>query len=473
MTAVNKELADVGLIGLGTMGQNLAHNITNHGFSITVYNRTGEKTKQFVASYGNDTLQGEIDLSRFVASLKRPRKIIILVSAGAPVDSVIEELLPRIDNGDIIIDCGNSHYRDTMRRFNYLKENDTEFIGCGVSGGEEGALHGPSFMPGGSQGAWEKVKPVFEATAAKDFSDRPCVSYIGNTGAGHYVKMVHNGIEYGVMELMAEVYDLFRSLYGLKAPQIADIFASFGRGKLRSYLFDISVPVLRRKDDLSHGYLIDHILDVAGQKGTGGWTTIDAIERNIPVPTIAEAVFARAISSQDGIRRRTRNMTTKKTKPRISLKKFIPVAKNALFGALLVTYAQGYHLISAAGKTEQWSIDLGELSRIWQGGCIIRADMLRLFHNIYSKQKESHHLFTIPHIQSHLATNLPALRGVILTATAAHVPTPALAASYAYTVSMSAHHLPANFIQGLRDFFGAHTYQRTDRDGTFHTSWQE
>lgn len=361
--------AQIGLIGLAVMGANLARNIASKDFDIIVYNRTKEKTAEFIKQYGNAHLSGEMqDLSNFVASIERPRKIIIMVQAGKPVDAVIEELLPYLDADDCIIDCGNSYYRDTIRREAYLAPKSIHFVGCGVSGGEEGALHGPSIMPGGSKENYVRLRPILEAIAARDFNGQACVTHIGTGASGHFVKMVHNGIEYAVMQIMAESYDALRKLYGLSAPGIADIFEDYSKGKLGSYLFDISLKVLRKEDEFKKGEsLVDYILDRAGQKGTGKWTAIDALERNVCVPTIAEAVFARNISANKKLRTELSTVFEEfhgKNLP--PLNKFLPLLKNGLYASILSAYAQGYDLISQASREEGWDVNLAEVSRIWE-----------------------------------------------------------------------------------------------------------
>ncbi len=467
------EKARIGLIGLAVMGANLARNIANNNFDIVVYNRTTETMKEFIAEHGNEHLAGEENLEDFVAKLERPRRIIMMVKAGDPVDMVIEQLTPLLEKGDMIIDCGNSNYKDTQRRFNSLEEKGLIFVGCGVSGGEEGALKGPAIMPGGTQASWDALKEILEAIAAKDFSGKPCVTFVGENGAGHYVKMVHNGIEYGVMQMMAEAYEVLHSVYKLTPPQIAEIFKKYNDGKLQSYLFEISVAVLSEKDEFNKdGYLIDYILDKAAQKGTGKWTAIDALDRGISLPTITESVFARLNSSYKDKRVEISKLYPKEnTKPDLPLEEFTQVLEDALYAGMLSSYAQGYHLIQAAAAEEGWKIDLAEVSRIWEGGCIIRAKILNTLHETFSKANANMHLFEIPEMQKDLQESVPYLRVLVGFCSEYGVPIPSLAGSLAYFESMTSEHLPANFLQGLRDYFGAHTYNRTDREGTFHTDW--
>jgi len=473
---------DIGLIGLAVMGANLARNIANHEFKITVYNRTIDKTREFLDQYGSKNLTGAFDLKAFVESLEKPRKIIIMVKAGKPVDAVIESLLPLLEKEDIIIDCGNSYFKDTQKRFEFLKAQGLKFIGCGVSGGEEGALNGPSMMPGGDFESWKSLKGIFESIAAKDFSGKPCVAYIGDNGAGHFVKMVHNGIEYGVMQMMAEAYDLLRSVYKLSAPEIGKIFEQYNKGKLKSYLFEISKVVLNKKDDLDSGkYLIDMILDQAAQKGTGKWTAIDALDRGITLSSITEAVFARTVSSQKEKRIKIAKIYEQKfeNKNLQLLDNFIKELENALYAGMLSSYAQGYDLISTAAEEEGWKINLSEISRIWEGGCIIRADILNFLHKAYSNTPSrdalqcvsTKHLFEINKIKDDLKKSIPDLRKIVSFCAENSVPTPSLSTALSYFDSMTRENLPANFIQGLRDYFGAHTYERIDRDGSFHCEW--
>lgn len=463
---------NIGLIGLAVMGQNLARNIAGRGFQVVVYNRTYATAEQFIAQHGNDHLTSAETIQKLVKKLDRPRQIFLMVKAGAPVDSVIEQLLPYLEAGDIIIDAGNSNYHDTVRRAQELAEKNIRLLGTGISGGEEGALKGPSIMPGGDQTAWAEVKSLFEAIAARDFDGGSCVSYIGKSGAGHYVKMVHNGIEYGVMQLMAEAYHLLSSLYGLTAGQIGEIFATYNQGKLNSFLFEIAVPVLQRLDKPGGEFLIDKILDRATQKGTGRWTAEDALQRGVVLSTITEAVFARVLSSQKSERSALSPLYPSEPAPALmDLVTFKPLLEKALYAAMLSTYAQGYDLITTAAKEEGWQINLGEVSRIWEGGCIIRAEILRKLHQAYSGTSGDLHLFAIPTISTELQTSIPALRVLIGIAAPSGVPVLGLYSALSYFESMRCERLPANFIQGLRDFFGAHTYERIDQPGSFHTDW--
>jgi len=462
---------EIGLIGLATMGANLARNIADKKIATLVYNRTAERTREYLQEFGNDSLQGTKDLKSFVESLKVPRKIILLVKAGNPVDEMITQLMPFLSSGDSIIDCGNSNYVDTIRRTQELSQKNIHFVGCGISGGEEGALHGPSLMPGGSESSWEMMKPVWEKIAAKDFQGSPCVTHVGENGAGHYVKMVHNGIEYAVMQVMAEAYDLLRKLYQLSAEQIANIFEEYNTGRLESYLFEISVPVLRKKEgDTS---LIDLILDKAGQKGTGKWTAIEGLDRAVGVSSISEAVFARVNSGEKNLRKKLSGHFPKShLSTQLGLEDFSRQLERALYASLLSIYAQGFELIKKAAQENNWNIDLSEIARIWQGGCIIRAKMLEFLTEMYRKSTSNPHLFEVSEIQANLNECLQDWRDVISLSLYHGVPTPGLTSALQYLDTLSSDQLPANLIQGLRDYFGAHTYERNDRPGIFHTKWE-
>lgn len=464
---------DVALIGLGVMGQSLARNIASRKFSTLVFNRTTATAETFIKEYGNKYLDYRTDLKTLVKNLKTPRKIIVMVNAGQPVDDVISHLLPLIDKGDVIIDAGNSNFGDSIRRAAELSKKGIEFIGMGVSGGEEGALRGPSIMPGCTARGWKLIKPIVEKIAAKDFKGKPCVTHVGSDGAGHYVKMVHNGIEYGVMQMMAEAYDLLRNVYGLSAPQIGKIFEKYNKGRLKSYLFEIAVPVLTRKDEFKKGYLLDYILDSAGQKGTGRWVAIDALERGVVLPTITESVYARSVSAFKADRVKLAKLFKKpKVKKPMPLATFTKLLEDALYAGMISSYAQGFELIRAAAKEQKWSINFAEVARIWEGGCIIRATLLNFLHKAFMSAKgKPVHLFEIKEVRKAMQTNLIALRKTVSVGAETGVPVPCLGVSLAYFESITSANLPANFLQGLRDFFGAHTYERVDKKCIFHTPW--
>ena len=465
--------SDFGLIGLGVMGQNLSRNVASRKFRVTVYNRTTEVTDKFIAKHGNEFLVGEKDLNAFVESIKKPRKIMIMVKAGPAVDAVIKSLLPYLDKNDILIDGGNSYYKDTQKRFTELKKKGILYVGCGVSGGEEGALNGPSLMPGGSKKAWASTKKIFEAMAAKDFAGAPCVTYVGDNGAGHYVKMVHNGIEYAVMQLMSETYAIYRKVYKLPSYKIAKIFDKLNQGKLNSYLFEIAVPVLSKSDEKTgQCCLIYKILDKAGNKGTGKWASLDALDRGVAVPTVTQAVFARYISSEKKERTKLEKIYEHKHKKAMSLGKFNKLIEDALYAAILSCYAQGYDLIQKAAEEEKWDIDLAEVSRIWEGGCIIRAKLLNIMHEAYTNTKDkSRHVFAVPEVVEIMKTNSDSLRKLVSQNVSTRVNLPGFSSSLYYFEAMTEERLPANFIQGLRDYFGAHTFERVDEAGDFHADW--
>lgn len=466
--------ADIGLIGLAVMGANLARNIASRGHNVLVYNRTYETTQTFIANFGGANLQGSENIENFVKGIKRPRHIIVMVKAGEGVDAVIAQLIPLLEEGDTIIDCGNSYFLDTIRRYEELKVKGINFVGCGVSGGEEGALNGPSIMPGGDIDSYERLKPVLESIAAKDFSGKPCVSYMGQNGAGHYVKMVHNGIEYGVMQIMAEAYELLRSVYGLSPVEISTIFERFNKGKLNSYLFEIAVHILRQKDEFHpDGYLIDYILDKAEQKGTGKWTGKDSLDRGITLSTITEAVYARTVSAQKKLREKLISLSKKPAQEKKSISEAeVHTLEQALYNAMLTCYAQGFDLIHAAAREQGWDINLPEIARIWEGGCIIRAKILNELHAAFSdKNYASSHLYEIPVISEAMSGTIEDLRTIVKFSVEHAIPAPCLTSALVYFDSITRAQTSANFIQGLRDYFGAHTYERTDREGIFHTKW--
>lgn len=442
--------ADIGLIGLGVMGAALARNIAAHGFFVSVFNRTTEKTDEFVKTFGSANLDGKETLTDLVASLNRPRKIILMVTAGDALDQVIAELIPLLQEGDIIVDGGNSFYRDTIRREVDLKKRRIHFVGCGISGGEYGALHGPSLMVGGSNESYQAMKRIWKKIAAKDFSNQPCVAHFGLNGAGHYVKMVHNGIEYALLQLIAEAYDLLRKVYRLSADQIADIFEDYTKGELSSYLMEIAVQVLKRKDDLAEGYLVDHILDQAEEKGTGRWTVIDALERGVSVPMIAASVLARSMPFPSNRQHMPKKAVLSLAKP-LPFSQFRENLKKAFSSAFYLAYQEGFALLKKASIDMDWNLSLSEITRIWQGGCIIRAKMLS---SIQTSQQVN-----------------PELSELVVLGMKSAVPLPVFSAAIGTSVSWQSEKSPANLIQGMRDYFGSHGYKRTDRDGIFHTQW--
>lgn len=468
--------SQLGIIGLGTMGSNLARNFLNHGISITVYNRTFDKTQKFLDKYGTSDVFGVETIEDLVESLEEPKKILIMIKPGKPIDRILEKIVPLLPKGGIIIDGGNSFYKDTIVRAAELDEKSICYVGMGVSGGAEGALSGPSLMPGGCAKSWNELRGMLELIAAKDFSGKPCVSLIGRDGAGHYVKMIHNGIEYAIVQIMAEAYNLLSSIYNLSAPEVGEIFNRLNKGKLESYLFEISVDVLARKDKFNDGYLIDFILDKAAQKGTGKWTAEDGLERGVAAPTIAEAVLARFMSGEKEERKilseKYKDSCGERLKNDLPLNEFIQVLEDALYSSILISYAQGYHLISHAAKEQNWNIDFKEISRIWQGGCIIRAKILKLLEKAYENNRDySGHMLGLEEIEKEIKESIKGLRELVGMGINSSVPIPGLSSTLQYFTAITQDRSPANFIQGMRDRWGAHTYERIDKEGNFSTEW--
>lgn len=472
-------LSDFGLIGLAVMGQNLVLNVASRGFQVSVYNRTTETMTDFVKAHPQESIVGFKELSDFVQSLKRPRKIMIMVKAGAPVDAVIDALLPLLEKDDIIIDGGNSLYTDTVRRDQYVGAKGFRFIGAGVSGGEEGALKGPSIMPGGPESTWQVMRPIFEAIAAK-VDGAPCVTHIGPGGAGHFVKMVHNGIEYGDMQLICEAYNLLKAA-GFDNAQLAKLFTEWNEGPLESYLIEITAHIFAQKDPQTGGELLDAIVDAAGQKGTGRWTARTAVDLAIPLSTIASSVEARILSS-----RRTERLAASEilegpnnwsfTHPVEDKEAFGNSVFDALYASKIISYAQGLDLIATMDKEQQWGLALGDIARIWRGGCIIRARFLNRITEAYEKNPALENLMLDGFFTDILNTSQGQWRKVVSRAVENGVPIPCFSASLAYYDAYRAARLPANLLQAQRDFFGAHTYQRLDSpDGAFfHTDdWPE
>jgi len=467
------DLADLGVLGLATMGANLARNAARKGFGVALYNRHGAKTDELVAAHGSEgRFTAAKTIADFVAALARPRAILIMVKAGKPVDDVIDELIPHLEEGDIVIDGGNSLFTDTGRRFHALKDKRLRFIGMGVSGGEEGALEGPSMMPGGEREAYARIEPMVTKMAAQ-VDGTPCCVYIGPEGAGHYVKMVHNGIEYADMQLIAEAYDLFKTVYGLAAADIADIFQEWKTGHLDSYLIEITAAVLRKRD-ATGGALVDAIVDEAEQKGTGRWTAQSALELGVPLTSITEAVYARGLSA-----RRAQRIAAEKllphpaAAPRKLDKAATDAVRDALYASKIVAYAQGYEQMTAASELFGWNLKLGEISTIWRGGCIIRAAFLDRLREAYSSGEPAPNLLLQSYFREAIAEAEPAWRRVAALAVEQGVPAPAFASSLAYFDGFRRARGPANLLQGLRDYFGAHTYRRLDKEGSFHTRWAQ
>jgi 6-phosphogluconate dehydrogenase len=468
--------SQVGMIGLGVMGANLAQNIERHGWPVAVFNREIEWIPDFIKRHEGRKFYGASSWEDFVKSLERPRKIILLVKAGPPVDWTVEQIKPFLEAGDIIIDGGNSYFLDTARRESELKKDGLYFIGSGVSGGEKGALEGPSLMPGGDRDAYEKIRPVWEAVAAK-VDDGPCVTYIGPDGAGHFVKMVHNGIEYGDMQLIAEVYDLMRRALSMSADEMADVFDEWNRGELESYLIEITAKILRVKDPETGKPLVDLVLDTAGQKGTGRWASEIALELGVPIPTIDAAVNTRNLSShkQERVEAGEEIAAPRTAKYEGDRRELIGAIRDALYAAKICSYAQGMNLIRAGSENYKWGVDLGETARIWKGGCIIRAQFLGKIKQAYSRKPDLANLLLDPDFNQWIAKSQANWRRTVATAVSAGVPAPAMCASLAYFDTYRSAELPTNLTQAQRDFFGSHTYERRDKpgQGPIHTEWEQ
>ncbi len=465
--------ADIGVTGLAVMGRNLARNLARHGNVVSLHNRSPERTRSLVKEHGDEgTFVPAESMKEFVASLSRPRAIIVMVKAGEATDAVIDELVPLLDEGDIVIDCGNAHFMDTRRREAALREHGLHFVGCGVSGGEEGALLGPSIMPGGSPESYQKLGPIFESIAAQ-VDGTPCCTHVGPDGAGHFVKMVHNGIEYADMQLIAEAYDLLRAGLGASAPEIAEIFRTWNEGDLDSFLIGITAQVLAHIDAETGKPFVDVVLDQAEQKGTGRWTVQSALDLGIPITGIAEATFARALSGHADQRAAARAaFGTAVTSPQISdTGAFVDDVRRALYASKVVAYAQGFDHIAAGSEEYGWDIDRGAMATIWRGGCIIRARFLDRIREAYDEDPALPSLLVAPYFAAAVRDGVDSWRRVVAQAAMAGVPSPAFSSSLAYYDGLRQERLPAALIQGLRDNFGAHTYHRVDKPGTFHTEW--
>lgn len=464
----------IGLIGLGVMGQNLALNIARKGYSVSVYNRTTARTEAFVKErVHGEPITPAYDLQTFVQSLARPRKIILMVQAGAAVDTMIDSLTPLLERGDLLIDMGNSHYADTERRLETLATRGLLFLGTGVSGGERGALEGPSIMPGGTPEAYALVEEVLTRIAAQT-EDGACCTYLGRGGAGHFVKMVHNGIEYAIMQAIAEAYDILRSAARLSAVQIADLFEQWNNGALHSFLMEISSKALRRIDEETGKPLVEMILDKAEQKGTGKWTAQSALDLGVPAPALATAVFARTLSHFKEHRVQIAGALADSLCQSCPLdpRDLIESLEHALLLSMFLSFSQGLWLLSEASRTYDYGLNLSEVLRIWKGGCIIRARMLNFLREIVQEDRDNPHLLLSSKAQAFVLEQVPFALRVVETAHTCGVPVPVLGSGVDYLLSMSRANLPANLIQAQRDFFGAHTYERIDKPGTFHTEWK-
>ncbi len=456
-------------MGLGTMGGNLARNIASRKFSISLFNHNPDKVEKFLSSYGVKEMSGYKTIKEFVNSLEKPRKIILMVPAGSAVDETLAGLVDYLERGDIVIDGGNSYFKDTIRRQETLKKIGVHILGAGISGGEEGALHGPSIMVGGEKAAWECVAPIIKKIAAKDFAKNTCAGYLGTGAAGHYVKMVHNGIEYAIMQMIGEAYSLLKSHYRLTNEQIAEFFEICNEGRLAGYLFEIVPPILRKKEGKK--YLVDLILDAAKNKGTGKWTSQESLDVGVPLPAITQAVFARYISSDKKLRTALGKLRSHtKTKPSVDLETFLADLEKSLYAACLMAYSEGLYLLKKANEEYNLNLNMEEVIRVWQGGCIIRSKLLHDLKNAKKEITTSHFLMNKKSVQQ-IEKCRASWVNVITESLRAGIGAPALTATLQYFDAMTSRELPANLVQGMRDFFGAHTYERTDKSGTFHTQW--
>jgi len=463
--------AQIGVIGLAVMGRNLALNIADHGFSVSVYNRSSTKTNDLIKSAEDKDIRGYFTLEEFVESLEKPRKIILMVKAGEAVDATINQLVPLLTEGDLIMDGGNSFYQDTIRRSKELESKGIYYLGTGISGGEEGARFGPAIMPGGKEEAYKMMEPVLTAISAKVGTDA-CCTYIGEDGAGHFVKMVHNGIEYADMQLISEAYSIMKTLLGMEAKQLHEVFAEWNKGELNSYLIDITADIFTRIDNDTGKYLVDMILDTAGQKGTGAWTGQISLELGVPVPTITAAVYERFISGM----KEERVKASKLLKGPMNLdnksKELVESIRRALYTSKICAYAQGFSLMRAASEKYSWNLKFADIAKIFRGGCIIRAQFLNLISEAYDKEPSLPNLMLADYFRNILSNYQLEWREVVKMAISAGISVPAFATALSYYDSYRCEKLPMNLIQAQRDYFGAHTYQRSDKEGIYHTTWQ-
>ncbi len=466
--------ADIGLVGLAVMGENLVMNMESKGFSVAVYNRTVDKVTSFLEGRAKGkNITGAYSLEELIQSLKHPRKVMLMVKAGQPVDNLIEQLLPLLESGDIIIDGGNSHFPDTVRRTKYVESKGLLYVGTGVSGGEEGALLGPSLMPGGSPEAWSHIQPIFQAVAAKVEDGSPCAEWVGQDGAGHFVKMVHNGIEYGDMQLICEAYHLLKEILGMTADEMHEIFSEWNRGELDSYLIEITADILAYKDE-DGSALVEKILDTAGQKGTGKWTAVSSLDEGIPLTLIGEAVYSRFLSALKD-ERVAASKVLEGPKPSFNgdKKAFVEDIRQALYASKIVSYAQGYALMRAAAASHGWDLNYGGIALMWRGGCIIRSAFLGDIKKAFVQNPDLANLLLDPFFKEQIAKAQESWRKVCATAMLHGIPVPALSSALSYYDGYRNSRLPANLLQAQRDYFGAHTYERIDRPRGefFHTNW--
>ncbi|RYE91737.1 MAG: NADP-dependent phosphogluconate dehydrogenase [Myxococcales bacterium] len=463
----------VGMVGLGVMGRNLSYNMAEKGFPVAAWDAWPDPVDRFIAEANGLPVGGFKDLAQFVASLSRPRRIVLLVKAGEVTDKAIASLVPHLEHGDILIDGGNEHFTNTERRATALAEKGIRYFGMGVSGGEEGARHGPSMMPGGDREAYQSLEPVFTKIAAQ-VADGPCVTYIGPGGAGHYVKMVHNGIEYGDMQLIAEAYSVLKQIGGLTNAELADVFTEWNNAELQSFLIEITADIFRTKDPEGPGELVDAVLDAASMKGTGKWTVQDAADVGVSIPTIATSVDARVLSANKAQRVATSKVLPgpKPSGQGVDKAKIIADVRAALYASKACSYAQGMQLLRAASDQRKWGLRLSELARIWQGGCIIRAQFLTRIKKAYEQNPDLDNLLLDPGFVEELASRQAGWRSTIARAVEAGLPLLTMGASLSYYDTIRTERLPANLIQAQRDLFGAHTYKRLDRDGDFHSKWR-
>jgi len=463
----------IGVIGMAVMGRNLALNMASHGYSVAIYNRSPDKTEEVMAQHPGSGLVPFHDIERFVAALETPRRVLLMVKAGEATDKMIDALKPHLAPGDIVIDAGNTHYQDTRRRAAELKALGLEFIGTGVSGGEEGALRGPAIMPGGEPHAYELVAPIFERIAAR-VDDQPCVAYMGPDGAGHYVKMVHNGIEYGDMQLIAEAYAILKQGQGLDNVMLAEVFDGWNQGELNSYLIEITARIFGRRDAETGEALVDMILDQAGQKGTGKWTSQSALDLGVPLPLITESVFARNLSALKAERVQASRVLSGPGDQRQpdNPGQFIESVRRALYLSKILSYAQGFAQLGAASNGYGWALRYDEIAKVFRAGCIIRAQFLQHISDAYAAEPGLANLLLAPYFKDIADQYQAALREVVAFAVQAGIPVPTFSAAIAYYDGYRSERLPANLIQAQRDYFGAHTYERIDRPGVFHTEWQ-